>query len=271
MSSTHGPSIPSFRQLLTSQVVLYLLHARRAKAIVFGLILLQVVLLATAGILLGITIVIDGEQTSWFFSDITDTGLGEAVAAVLIGTGLASLWSFFVPFGWPDQQHYSWSLPVDRKDLDHARFLAGLLVTLVSSTSVLGLAVVVAALAGNLSQLAVLGPLGWLNLWLAPVLPFLLTCADATRKERSKTTYWLIEVASTILLLLVTGAGFLSWPSLKAAFFDGPLSAFNAFAGAAGHSIFEAGFFYPERWWLAFALWSSVHLFGFVLNIQKRY
>lgn len=271
MSASHPPSAPSLRQLVASQVVLYLMHARRAKAIFFGLILLQVLLLATVGILLGVTIVVNGEQTRWFFSNIADTGLSEAVAAVLIGTGLASVWGLFVPFGWPDQQDYSWSLPVDRKRLDIARFLAGLLITMVTSTLVLALAAVAAAVAGHLPQLSILGPIGWLNLWLAPFLAFLLTCADATRKGRSKTTYWLLEAGSTLLLLWATGPGFLSWPSIKATFFDGPLSAFNALAGGAGHEIFGADFFYPESWWLAFALWSAVHLGGFLINIQKRY
>ncbi|MDY7092887.1 MAG: hypothetical protein SX243_07945 [Acidobacteriota bacterium] len=271
MSTPHPPSVPSLRQLVASQVVLYLLHAHRAKAIIFGLILLQVLLLATVGILLGVTIVVDGEQTRWFFSDISDTGLSEAVAAVLIGAGLASVWGLFVPFGWPDQQRYAWSLPVDRKRLDIARFLAGLLITLTSSSLVLGLAALAAAMAGNLAQLSVLGPLGWLNLWLAPFLAFLLTCADATRKDRSKTTYWLIEAGGTVLLLLVTGPGFLTWPSIKATFFDGPLSAFNALTGAAGHQIFGAEFFYPEHWAWALALWCAVHLGGFLINIQKRY
>lgn len=271
--ATH-PSLhaqPAFARVLANQAALYRFHKPRARAIWLGVILLQVALLAAAGILIGITIQVGDGDTRILFSDVSDLGLGEAVAAVVAASALASLWGFFAPYAWPSERRYPWTLPVDRRRHDLARATIGGGVTLALSTLALLLALAVAALFGHLGQLAVFGPLAWLNLWLAPLLFFSFSVADPTRKERSKAVYWIAEAGSTLFLLLVTGPGFLSWASIKALLFEGPLSGLNAIMGGFGNVLFDTDFFYPERWLEAFALWVGVHLVAFLIVVRRRH
>lgn len=265
------PSDLTFRQILGAELALYWAYKPRSRNIWLALFLSQVVLLALFGLLLVITVQIDGSESRILYSKASDMGLADAQAAVLLGAVLACLWGLFEPISWPKEKRYRWSLPADRRTLDLARWCIGAATTQTVSTLVMITALVTSALTGKLHQLAIFSPRTWLALWLVPLLPFAWSSVLAVRGRRSKGVLVAVLAALALLLPLVTGHGTPTLSSFGESLGAGPLSLVNAIKGGITGTAIETSDLDATRWPAAFALWLGLAMAAFFALTRKRH
>ena len=187
----------SFGRVFLIQLRLQLRLGWRRRAIGFSLIFVQLVAIMVFGVILGVTVNEEGVAFTpvSVFGEVLDVAVSRSSAALLVSLGALAIIAWFGPFTvWdeepPSRRGYHWAMPVAKTTHDLARVLAGL-------TVLIGWA---AALYGGVAILGVFGDagglfagwsvMGWLCLFLGPVLLYLLTSVFTVRLEHPTGWVW---------------------------------------------------------------------------------
>ncbi len=238
----------------------------RVSAWLLGYSLVQVVLLGTMGLLLGLGIRSEGDEVQIHLLQFTEPGIppgpGALGAAALLVT-IAGL--FFTQRVWRGargpHRDFHWSLPVERRRHDLLRVAAGAVWLAAIAAALLAAALVSTALAGNASATAGLPLSAWLAFFAAPVLVYLLASAF----ELGKTGLSSRAVAAVAALALV----FYGFVSLEAggsfgktleALCVGPFGLVTATIGPLFWALAPAKLGPAEPWFPAFTVWLCLAL-----------
>jgi len=242
------------------------------------MILLQLVIMASYGYLLGISVSMgDGSPTVVRFGRITDLGVDEGVGAVIFAFGAALLWAAF----WPNRvardsktsgRAYHWALPVDRRRHDLLRTAAGALWLVPLRLLLPLIAVLVATLFGHGDQLTRFPVLVWVAFLLGPQLVYLLTSIPSLMAGKRQLLW--PGLALGALGALFGMLGVVGEHHLFREAFVGPFGLLRAIAGpffevpsSDGGLIAELA---REPWLPAFLVWLTLALVGVLVAASDR-
>lgn len=175
------------------------------------------------------------------------------------------------------QRTYHWSLPVHRPAHDLARVTVGALYLLLACSIMYGLAAVEALMAGTFDLLAAFGVEAWGNLFVGPLIAYLLAMPLMQWSE-SRNVRW--ALAGFALLGVVAGLGanhglgflaeafrtvlFAEQFGLAVALSNGVSTAMADAMGRPGGLVSDAA------WWPAAALWLTIGVAATIFTAAYR-
>jgi len=279
--SVNAPGPLGWRQVFAAQLKVCFLRRRRGQAIFLAFVLAQVVALAGFGVILGLNISIDGEETTVAMAPLENlekamnVSAEQAVSGLAIAFHIMAVFAFFFPFAiWsneqPSKRGYHWAMPVDRRTHDLARVAAGVVMLLGMLTIVYGVSMLVSLVSGNSAGLGSLSLTFWLALFVGPLLPYALNSVLLVRCEHPAGWLWgglgalaLISTFSTVLhvkgvtrLIEIVFAG--SWGLLQG--IVGPI--WSEWAGRPTTGGAE--------WLGVWVLWMALFVVGIVVAASAR-
>jgi hypothetical protein len=263
--------LPRLGAVVRAQLTLVAAPPRRGLAVALGLVLLQIVFLAAAGLIFGIHVQVGSGGTTHFgWARLGDLELAfpfdEGLAAVFAAFVASAVWGLFWPFRvWreetPSRRGYHWAMPVDRRAHDLARVAAGAAWLLAIALLLVGAAVAAAALSGHATHFATLAPAAWLAPFTASLILYLLASIAAVRAKRPAAWVWGSLGAFGFAWTLAEALRLAPVTALLRALAGGRLG----LAAAFGAGLPEAVLAEPVslgRWALATLLWLAVGAAG---------
>lgn len=267
---------PKLGDVFRAQLELLIEKPRGKSFYFYFIILLQGVLSASAGLLIGFSVELDaGEAATYGMPQVTDLGLEPGPAAVFLTFLFMLIWSTVWPRrvwrgGAARATDYFESLPVSWSTHQLARLAAGGLMLSGLCFSLLTVILVTAALFRNGAPFAHFPPAAWVCYITGPLLIYLFVASFPIRGRR----VW-------SYLGIAFGLSILSWTLLNYAGVDGPLNRLSqqillgdfGFFTAIGDPILRANFAlsWPQRPWLpALLLWFAIALAAVAWSSTKR-
>ena len=283
MSDGTARRLPALGDVARAQARLILGRRPRPMIIALIIILTQLVAAGSGGILFGVTIQSDHNQTTRvFFSKVSDFSddvgfaLDEGSVAVIVAALAAFIWAFFWPFRvWreekPQRRGYHWAMPVERRMHDLLRIGAGLaLLPLVTALFVL-LAVLTAVAFGHTAVFPGWTALFWVNLFASPLVIYLLASIPVVGSKHPSAWIWGSLGAGAALVSVVHAMGFgeLLLPPLRLLL--GPWGLLTTLGGDLVAEFAGRGSYPAVPWALGWLFWAGLAAAGVWLAAPRRH
>lgn len=270
----HHPA-PGLGDVFRAQLALIAAPPRTGIFIGLGIILLQLVSMASWGSIIGISIHLGEESQEEVIrlTHVTDLGLAEGAGAMLFALAALSIWAVF----WPNRvwrnaggqgRSYHWAFPVDRRLHDLLRVAAGAIWLLPLGGTMLVATVPVALAFGHGAELAQIPVSAWFAFFAGPLLLYLLSCIAPLMKGRRRLLWlWLTLGAWVGLFALL---GLVGETSAFVELSVGPFGFFRAIAGPFFALAKAEAQYLKDPWLPAYLVWLTVALVGVLAAASDR-
>jgi hypothetical protein len=274
-------ALPRPGAVLRAQLAAIASPPRRGLAIGLGLVLLQVVALAAAGVVFGIAIQHEratGETTvrlAHLAQLSKDQPLDHGLAAFGFAAAAAAVWGLFWPFKvWrgerPSRRDHHWSMPVDRRTHDLARVAAGAVWLLAIAALPVLAAAAGAAVTGHAARLAALPAFVWAVPFTTALVLYLLASVAVVRSEHPAAWLWGTAGVLGVGWSVALDLGIAPLSGLIGGLAAGPWGLGTAVAGPLVSAVAGVGEADPGRWAAATALWLAVGAAGVAVAASTR-
>ncbi len=276
MSTAVNPDagLPSLGRVFLTQLRLIPPRSGRGVQIALVVILLQLASLAAGGVVFAIQIQISEAPkgaTTMLWTDIgqlaegVDFPLDRGTAAVAFAFVVSMLWGFFAArIVWRDERPagrgYHWSMPVERWLHDLLRTAAGGCWLVVVVAAQAAVAVLAATLVGHGDLIfATFSFTAWLNLLLAPLVPYLLVSAAVVRSDRPWGWFFAVQGTAFVLWTLAMKSGWVSFVSvLEFAIMGFPMGLLGVLGGPIYQDFLSLQPFALAPWLGGLLLWLAI-------------
>jgi len=266
--------MPTLGRVFLTQLRLIPQRSGRGVQIALVVILLQLAVLAVGGIVFAIQIQISEapeSATNVLWTDIgqlaegVDFPLDQGTAAVAFAFVVSLLWGLFAArIVWRDERPagrgYHWVMPVERWLHDLLRTAAGGCWLVAVAAVQAAVAVLAATLAGHGELIfATFSFTAWLNLLLAPLVPYLLVSAAVVRSDRPWGWFFAVQGVAFALWTLAMKSGWVSVVgTYEFAIMSSPLGLLGVLAGPFYQDFLALQPIALSRWLGGLLLWLAI-------------
>lgn len=274
--------LPALAAVARSQLRLLLRRKPRAMWITFAVVALQISLIASVGIIFGVTISSGHDQgTTVLFSRVSNFADGlefpfdEGTAALAAVAVAAAFWAFFWPFRvWGEEllgkRGYHWTMPVDRRTHDLVRVGVGAVGLVCVVALFLLLALVVSILAGNDQLYRGFGALFWIDLLAAPPVIYLLVSIPVVGSRHPAAWLWSVLGGCALLVSLSQALELTGVSALLEGLALGPVGLLSTLGQPVVAELAAWGPYPAGRWIAGWLLWLAIGAVGVAFAAGRR-